>query len=264
MNARKKVEKPLIEVKDFTLEEINRGIPKLRRRIDQVKSLDPTKVRYDDKRRNVVEADIRETVREVFGSNSPEFRDHQYHHIWHGGINMMDNDHTRQEKFKSGIPQTVTMLEGLIARLEEKKSDLTATPDGKAKVSLENLSLHPRIASVCVDLFKDEHYSNAVFDASKALVNFVKEKSGKHDLDGAPLMRSVFSKNNPILAFNDLSDQSDQDEQEGMMHLFEGVILGIRNPRGHSFLDDHPERALEYLSLISLLANRLEETRKVK
>lgn len=75
-------------------------------------------------------------------------------------------------------------------------------------------------------------------------------------------MRTVFSRNNPTLFFNDLSDQSDLDEQEGMMHLFEGVVLGIRNLRGHSILDDQPERALEYLALISLLANRVEEAKR--
>ena len=75
-------------------------------------------------------------------------------------------------------------------------------------------------------------------------------------------MRTVFSRNDPVLAFNNLTDQSDQDEQEGMMHLFEGAVLGIRNPRGHDFLADSPERALEYICLISLLANRLEETHR--
>jgi uncharacterized protein (TIGR02391 family) len=77
-------------------------------------------------------------------------------------------------------------------------------------------------------------------------------------------MRTVFSVKDPILAFNDLKDQSDRDEQEGMMHLFEGAVLGIRNPRGHSFLDDSPDRALEYIALLSMLANRLEEAKRLK
>ena len=59
------------------------------------------------------------------------------------------------------------------------------------------------------------------------------------------LCEQFFSKNYPVLAFNNLTDQSDLDEQEGMMHLFEGAVLGIRNPRGHDFLDDSPERAME-------------------
>ena len=155
------------------------------------------------------------------------------------------------------------LVQGL-AILKAAKDDLEQDIDSAPpeRISIEDLPLHPRIASVCVELYQDEHYANAVLDASKALVNFVKEKSGKHDLDGAGLMTEVFSRNHPILAFNDLSDRSDLDEQEGMMHLYAGVALGIRNPRGHEFPEDSPERALDYIVLISLLAKRLEETQK--
>ena len=37
---------------------------------------------------------------------------------------MADDDYDRQEKFEAGIPEAITMLEGLISRLEEKKADL--------------------------------------------------------------------------------------------------------------------------------------------
>lgn len=109
----------------------------------------------------------------------------------------------------------------------------------------------------------DGYHWEAVFAAAKALINFVKERSGRHDLDGAPLMRTVFSKNNPVLVFNDFRNQTDQDEQEGMMHLFEGVVLAIRNPGDHSFPEGSAQRALEYISLVSLLAYRLHEVRRV-
>ena len=77
-------------------------------------------------------------------------------------------------------------------------------------------------------------------------------------MDGADLMRTVFSPKKPILSF----EVTDESEQEGMMHLFEGAVLGIRNPRGHEFPDDSPERALEYISFISLLANLVEESNR--
>src|SRR5439155_6435944 len=99
--------------------------------------------------------------------------------------------------------------------------------------------------------------TEAVFAAAKALLNYVKDRSGRHDLDGTSLVREVFSKGNPILGFNDLGDQTDRDEQEGMMHLFEGAVLGIRNPGGHSFPEGPEQRAIEYLSLLSLLAYNL-------
>jgi uncharacterized protein (TIGR02391 family) len=93
-------------------------------------------------------------------------------------------------------------------------------------------------------------------------VNFVKERSGRHDLDGASLMRTVFSRNAPVLAFNDLSDHTEQDQQEGLMHLFEGVVLGIRNPGGHAFPEGSEQRAIEYIQLLSLLAYLVQEAKR--
>ena len=126
----------------------------------------------------------------------------------------------------------------------------------------EHLNLHPRIAEVANDLYRDGYHWETVFAAAKALVNYVRERSGRHDLDGAALMRTVFSKNNPLLAFNDLSDPTDLDEQEGMMHLFEGAVLAIRNPGGHTFPEGTEQRAMEYISLLSLLAYRVQEAKR--
>ena len=92
----------------------------------------------------------------------------------------------------------------------------------------------------------------------------MKERSGRHELDGTSLVRSVFSKHNPTLAFSDLSDQTQQDEQEGIMHLFEGAVLAIRNPGGHSFPEGSEQRAIEYISLLSMLAYLVQEAKKRK
>jgi hypothetical protein len=62
--------------------------------------------------------------------------------------------------------------------------------------------------------------------------------------------------------FNDLSDQTDLDEQEGMMHLFEGAVLAIRNPGGHTFPEGTEQQAMEYISLLSLLAYRVQEAKR--
>ena len=61
-----------------------------------------------------------------------------------------------------------------------------------------------------------------------------------------------------MLAFNALADQSDRDEQKGLMLLFQGVIFALRNPRAPRALADSSEEALEAIALISLLAKRLE------
>lgn len=123
MAIRRKTEPPPIVVKKFSINAIDLGVRKIRRRIEEVKSLDPQEVPHDDARVGTAETNIRETIREVFGQNSPEFKDHEYHEIWHGGINMGDPDYELQRKFAEGVPQTISMLEGLISRLEEKRED---------------------------------------------------------------------------------------------------------------------------------------------
>lgn len=72
----------LLESKIFTsLKEIDTGITKLRRRIQDLEQLASQEIRYDDQRIRNVESNIQSTIREVFGSNSPEFDEHQYHEI---------------------------------------------------------------------------------------------------------------------------------------------------------------------------------------
>lgn len=253
---------PVYASKRFTADEIERGIVKLRRRIDEVRALKDTHVRYDDQAVRTAELNIQETVREVFGDDSAEYDTHRHYDIWSGPLIIGDLERSVQSKFEAGIPKAVSMLEGLIARLEEKKIDLQGDTAQQVHATLRSFNLHPRIAGVVTELYENGHYANAVLDGAIALINFVKEKSGRHDLDGKGLVQTVFSANNPILAFNDLSDQTNRDEQEGMMHLFEGSVMAIRNPRAHALFDHDPQSALEYIVLLSLLAKRLEVAKR--
>lgn len=126
-----------------------------------------------------------------------------------------------------------------------------------------SLDLHPDIKRVTKQLFLDGHYSQAVFEAFKRVNNMVKEKSGRKDLDGSTLMTTVFSKNTPVLKLNSGTSQSDKDEQEGFMHLFQGAILGIRNPKGHDeIVQKDPFKTIEYICLASLLAKIVDSTSK--
>ncbi len=252
-------EPPPLEVKKFGADElVVRGIARLKRRIEEVKALDPRTFQYDDQRIRTADQNIKADILELFGPRSPEFHEHQYHAISHGPQNMEDGPSERQQQFAQGIPQTLALLEGLVAKLEERKAEHAESPTDRAHAAFEGLNLHSRIATVATDLYRDGHYRNAVLDASVALVNYVKEKSREHVLDGANLMRTVFSPNKPVLAFNVLADQSDRDEQEGLMHLFEGAVLAFRNPRAHDLDADSPEDAMEYLAFLSLLAKRLD------
>ena len=266
--ARKLPNPPPTEPREFrSPEEIDAAVARLERRVNEVEQLDVrAAIVKHTGADTVVISNVRETIREVFGSNSPEFKEHEHIRMWAGALYMnMDVDYVIQGT-EHGCTHVVTVLNGLIARLQEKKADMLGGSAAAAAPStyFDRLNLHPRIRDVSRDLFMDGHHWDAVFAASKALLNFVQERSGRHDLDGAALVREVFSRKSPILSFNDLSNQTEQDEQEGMMHLFEGAVLAIRNPGGHSFPEGSAQRAIEYISFLSLLAYRVEEAKRRK
>jgi uncharacterized protein (TIGR02391 family) len=255
-----------LEPREFkSAEEIDFGIAKLERRIRELEQLDiAAAVLKDSGADNVAESNVRAGIREVFGPHSPEFSEHQYIQIWAGPVYMNMDPGEVVRATERGRTQVIGILNGLIGRLREKREDLAAGATLAPSTYFDRLNLHPRIRDVSRDLFLDGYHWEAVFAAAKALVNYVKERSGHHDLDGAPLVRAVFSRNDPILAFNDLADQTDLDEQEGMMHFFEGAVLGIRNPGGHSFPEGPEQRAIEYISLLSLLGYRVQEAKRRK
>jgi uncharacterized protein (TIGR02391 family) len=265
--ARKESETPRIESREFrSPEEIDAATAKLRRRLDELKKLDVAAAYLNNTgAEEVVIDNVRATLREVFGANSPEFHDHGSLSFWHLAGVSYDRATTARE-LQKGQTRVIAIVNGLIGRLEEKRSDLSSDSNGARAPStyFDRLNLHPRIREVSRDLFLDGHAWEAVFAASKALINYVKERSGRHELDGMPLVQTVFSKNNPLLMFNDLADKTDFDEQEGMMHLFEGAVQAIRNPGGHSFPEGPEQRAIEYISFLSLLAYRLQDAKRRK
>jgi predicted nucleotide-binding protein len=119
---------PTPEAKRLTANDIDRGIAKLGRRIEDIDKLESERVVRDDARVRTVEGNISETIREIFGPASAEFNEHKHYRIWHGGFNYLDDDHLLQHKFEQGLGQARTMLHGLIDRLKEKREDLDARP----------------------------------------------------------------------------------------------------------------------------------------
>jgi uncharacterized protein (TIGR02391 family) len=264
--ARKPIIPAPLEMREFrSPEEIDLAISKLRRRIHELEKLDiRAAVLSHTGAVEVAESNIRSTIREVFGPNSPEFKERQHIQIWAGGMYMNMSDDDVIEAKENGRTHAIGVLNGLIGRLEEKREDFGVGSSAAPSNYFERLNLHPRIRDVARELFSDGHHWDAVFNGSKALVNYVKERSARYDLDGAPLVRAVFSRNNPILAFNKLASETELDEQEGMMHLFEGAVLAIRNPGAHSFPEGSEQRAIEYIYLLSLLACRVQEANKIR
>lgn len=161
------------------------------------------------------------------------------------------------------------LLEGFVKEYERLKtqdiSRISSTQLKNVNDIFDSLQIHPRIKSVCEELFKDGHYSQAIFEAFKAVNNFVKEKSGCLDLDGQKLMNTVFDENNPIIKINELKTSSDKDEQQGFRFIFMGSMTGIRNPKAHENIQQKDLiETLKYLALASLLVEKVDEETQTK
>ena len=117
---------------------------------------------------------------------------------------------------------------------------------------LSNLHLLPQDIK---DLYRDKHYSQAVFDAFKYIEVQVRIKSGLSDLLGVDLMRQAFSAKNGPLKNSNLPDG----EQVAQMELFAGAIGFIKNPKSHKMLTLSEEKCIELLHLANYLLRVLDE-----
>lgn len=119
------------------------------------------------------------------------------------------------------------------------------------------IDLHGGFKSSKVERFINSgDFEEAVRVAFVRINNRVKKLS-LLTIDGAPLMRTAFSKKAPKLKINSLKTREEQSEQEGIMHIFEGSMLAFRNPQSH---DDEKKMTFEEASRILSLANYLMTT----
>lgn len=148
------------------------------------------------------------------------------------------------------------LITWLINKNKQLSNDINNTNFGLV-TPMELSSLHPVVQRTAGELFQNGHYRQAILDTYIALVEAIKVKSGKYDLDNTPLMQSVFSIKNPIISVS-----NDPDEQLGFMWLYSGAVMGIRNPKAHRLIDQNdPQRTLEWLSFASVLLRVLDDSK---
>ena len=164
----RKQSEPPLESREFrSPEEIDVAITKLQRRIQELEQLDvKTAVLHHSGTVEVVRSNARETIRDVFGTNSTEYREHQYLQIWAGQSHVNMSDHEIVHGTELGRVHVIEILKGLSRRLEEKRVDLAGGVSPSPSTYFDRLNLHPRIHDVSHDLFLDGHPWEAVFAAA--------------------------------------------------------------------------------------------------
>lgn len=242
--------------------DIKAAIPKLQRRIAELKAVDvSTIMQQGDPRLVALNSKIDDTLIQVFGPDTVEYLRYRIGSLGNTWISFMYETPISEVRkgYQDGIEQAVSQLQAIVDLFTERLDDLGETPVARALTALLNLDLHPEVGRAVSDLYSNRHYSNAVEDACKVLDALVKMRSGKHDLSGTDLMLNVFSPNKPVLKFGDLATESGKSEQQGMMYLYAGAMLAFRNPRAHGIIEDNPEKALDLIAFISFLAKSLDK-----
>lgn len=258
---------PELHEANLSYKQMQAALPKLERRIQELKDFDVNTVaERSNPRINAMQLKLDTLLVSIFGASTVEYQRYER------DVNYLDQaPHNYmyeipmeevQRGLNKGIGGALACLEAIKAGFEEELEDAGISSASKSLKAYEGLELHPEIEHAAGNLYKDGHYANAIEDATKALNALVRMRSGIEDKDGTVLMELVFSANNPVLKFNALAGSSDKDEQKGFMMMMSGAVSGLRNPRAHKIIKDDPEMALEFIAYISLLAKLVDRAVK--
>ncbi len=213
----------------ITLDEMRAAIPKVQRRIQELKALDVYTIdRRGEPALEALEHKIDDVLVDIFGTDTVEYNRFRVGSLDTASISFgyeVPIDEVR-EGYQRGVEGAISTLNTIVELFEEKLKDQGQSPLGKALRAISDLNLHPEIERAVAKLFEDGHYANAVEDACKVLDGLVRIRSGKFDLGGTDLMQTVFSAKNPLLRFSNLGTDSERSEQQGMMFLYAGAMLG--------------------------------------
>ncbi len=122
--------------------------------------------------------------------------------------------------------------------------------------------VHPRICALARPRFEAGFYGDAVEASFKevndAVKRIVRDTDGR-ELDGASLMTTAFSPQNPIIRLTALATETDRNIQQGYMQIMAGSMTGIRNPKAHANRNPDSTKALHLICLASLLMHKVDE-----
>ena len=125
--------------------------------------------------------------------------------------------------------------------------------------------VHPEIKNLVFSKFNSCQYADSVEAAFKEINSRLKKICRKltgQERDGSSLMNFIFSENNPLLKFEDISTESGLNVQKGYMQIFSGAMTGIRNPKAHENQTISKDAAIKRLIFASLLMDKIDEAVK--
>ena len=154
----------------------------------------------------------------------------------------------------------------ILVNLEGFKRKLLETKSADRVDKIFFGTMHPTIVNVSEKKFLDGHYADSVESAFKEIDTRLKKLYKKYkdeELYGKELMYAIFNyenkKNQRLLVFEALDNESGKNVQEGYMHIFAGAMQAIRNPKAHENLCITKAQALDRLIFASMLMRKIDE-----
>lgn len=147
-----------------------------------------------------------------------------------------------------GNAERAQTLTGARRRAQELRADLARR------------DVHPDILKFCREELLADNYFHAVLEAVKSVMDKLREKTGLTD-DGNTLVDRALGGNLPMLAINELANESERSEQKGFANLVRGAVGMFRNPTAHAPRIDwqmSKDDAEDLFSLLSLIHRRLD------
>jgi len=268
MAARKELPKQI----DYrpNVAEMQAAFKKLVRRKQELDGIDPHSImsEEDEATANGWIKIWNDTVAEIFTHDSRQYREYQ---LWSlnlsNSLNVSLTDYGYNvREAREGIARGKQRVLQYIATIEkifkERLDDAGASPAAQATATFQGLTIHPALLAAIGDRYENGHYEDSVLKAYVAMEAIVKAKANRPNASGTSLMETAFSANSPLLEVADITDPSGKDEQMGMMRLFSGASLAVRNPRAHTLKADTANRALEQIVFLSHLADTVEAAKR--
>lgn len=158
-------------------------------------------------------------------------------------------------------PNIIDACDQMIGTLE----DLAARAEAEAPPTVDVAQLHPAVWGQAARLWRDEHYRQAVSAAADGVVQLVKSRTGRGELEDTSQWQQAFSDKEPepgkprLRWPGDQTDRTVVSMNNGLRQFAPGAQMTIRNPATHGQGEMAPQEALERLSVLSLLARWVDE-----
>lgn len=141
--------------------------------------------------------------------------------------------------------------------LPDEARDFSELPEVSPE-SLEQLGFHGEVRDRAVPLLESGHNVAAVREASVALYDVIRQKSGANG-DATNLVTTVFRGSNRILKFVNVAPNHITNAEDGLIGFLESFSKFTRKIQMHASLEMSDREALLHVNLAAFLAEQVEK-----